>query len=122
MRGLTRIAHEIVERNKGGENIVLIGIKTRSYPLAKRLQEKINQIEELLIPISEIDITYYRDDLDEKKEYLNAPKIDIDITNKKVILVDDVLYTVRTVRAAMAEVMDISRPIHIHVADLTACG
>src|SRR5690625_3942139 len=100
MRGLTRIAHEIVERNKGGENIVLIGIKTRGYPLAKRLQEKINQIEELLIPISEIDITYYRDDLDEKKEYLNAPKIDIDITNKKVILVDDVLYTGRTVRAA----------------------
>src|SRR5699024_8750261 len=95
MRGLTRIAHEIVERNKGGENIVLIGIKTRGYPLAKRLQEKINQIEELLIPISEIDITYYRDDLDEKKENLNAPTIDIDITNKKVILVDDVLYTER---------------------------
>src|SRR5699024_8591918 len=84
--------------------------------LAKRLQEKINQIEELLIPISEIDITYYRDDLDEKKEYLNAPKIDIDITNKKVILVDDVLYTGRTVRAAMDAVMDISRPVQVHLA------
>jgi len=122
MRGLTRIAHEIVERNKGGENIVLIGIKTRGYPLAKRLQEKINQIEELLIPISEIDITYYRDDLDEKKENLNAPTIDIDITNKKVILVDDVLYTGRTVRAAMDAVMDISRPAQVQLAVLVDRG
>lgn len=122
MRGLTRIAHEIVERNKGGENIVLIGIKTRGYPLAKRLQEKINQIEELLIPISEIDITYYRDDLGEKKEYLNAPKIDIDITDKKVILVDDVLYTGRTVRAAMDAVMDISRPAQVQLAVLVDRG
>ena len=99
MRGLTRIAHEIVERNKGGENIVLIGIKTRGYPLAKRLQEKINQIEELLIPISEIDIT-----------------------NKKVILVDDVLYTGRTVRAAMDAVMDISRPAQVQLAVLVDRG
>src|SRR5699024_8290564 len=98
------------------------GIKTRGYPLAKRLQEKINQIEELLIPISEIDITYYRDDLDEKKEYLNAPKIDIDITNKKVILVDDVLYTGRTVRAAMDAVIDISCLVQVQLIVLVERG
>ncbi len=122
MRGLTRIAHEIVERNKGGENLVLIGIKTRGFPLAKRLQEKINQIEELLVPISEIDITYYRDDLEEKNESLHVPEIDIDITNKKVILVDDVLYTGRTVRAAMDAVMDISRPAQVQLAVLIDRG
>lgn len=122
MRGLTRIAHEIVERNKGGENLVLIGIKTRGFPLAKRLQEKINQIEELLVPISEIDITYYRDDLKEKNKSLHVPEIDIDITNKKVILVDDVLYTGRTVRAAMDAVMDISRPAQVQLAVLIDRG
>lgn len=122
MRGLTRIAHEIVERNKGGENLVLIGIKTRGYPLAKRLQEKINQIEKLLVPISEIDITYYRDDLKEKNGNLHVPEIDIDITNKKVILVDDVLYTGRTVRAAMDAVMDISRPAQVQLAVLIDRG
>lgn len=122
MRGLTRIAHEIVERNKGGENLVLIGIKTRGYPLAKRLQEKINQIENLLVPIGEIDITYYRDDLQEKNNNLHVPEIDIDITNKKVILVDDVLYTGRTVRAAMDAVMDISRPAQVQLAVLIDRG
>lgn len=122
MRGLTRIAHEIVERNKGGENLVLIGIKTRGYPLAKRLQEKINQIENLLVPIGEIDITYYRDDLKEKSNNLQVPAVDIDITNKKVILVDDVLYTGRTVRAAMDAVMDISRPAQVQLAVLIDRG
>ena len=122
MRGLTRIAHEIVERNKGGENLVLIGIKTRGYPLAKRLQEKINQIENLLVPIGEIDITYYRDDLKEKNSSSHIPEIDIDITNKKVILVDDVLYTGRTVRAAMDAVMDISRPAQVQLAVLIDRG
>lgn len=122
MRGLTRIAHEIVERNKGGDNLVLIGIKTRGFPLAKRLQEKINQIENLLVPISEIDITYYRDDLKEKNGKMHVPKIDIDITNKKVILVDDVLYTGRTVRAAMDAVMDISRPAQVQLAVLIDRG
>ena len=122
MRALTRIAHEIVERNKGGENLVLIGIKTRGVPLAKRLQEKINQIEELLVPISEIDITYYRDDLAEKNNSSHIPEIDIDITNKKVILVDDVLYTGRTVRAAMDAVMDISRPAQVQLAVLIDRG
>lgn len=121
-RGLTRIAHEIVERNKGGDNLVLIGIKTRGFPLAKRLQGKINQIENVLVPISEIDITYYRDDLTEKNENREVPKIDIDITDKKVILVDDVLYTGRTVRAAMDAVMNISRPAQVQLAVLIDRG
>ncbi|HLQ84190.1 MAG TPA: bifunctional pyr operon transcriptional regulator/uracil phosphoribosyltransferase PyrR [Pseudogracilibacillus sp.] len=122
MRGLTRIAHEIVERNKGGENLVLIGIKTRGFPLAKRLQERINQIENTLVPTSEIDITYYRDDLEEKNKSDHVPTLDIDITNKKVILVDDVLYTGRTVRAAMDAVMDISRPAQVQLAVLIDRG
>ncbi len=122
MRGLTRIAHEIVERNKGGENLVLIGIKTRGFPLAKRLQERINQIENTLVPTSEIDITYYRDDLKEKNKSDYVPTLDIDITNKKVILVDDVLYTGRTVRAAMDAVMDISRPAQVQLAVLIDRG
>ena len=124
MRGLTRIAHEIVERNKGGENIVLIGIKTRGYPLAKRLQEKIKQIEGIDVPYGKLDITLYRDDLQTelKDPELIATDIATDIKNKTLILVDDVLYTGRTVRAAMDAVMDIGRPAQIQLAVLIDRG
>lgn len=124
MRGLTRIAHEIVERNKGGENLVLLGIKTRGIPLAKRLQEKINQIENTLVPIAEVDITLYRDDLQEKQvtAEIEVTEIDIDITNKTVILVDDVLYTGRTVRAALDAVMHVGRPAQVQLAVLIDRG
>src|SRR5690625_368323 len=102
-RALTRIAHEILERNKGGDNLVLVGIKTRGVPLAKRLQEKIQQIEDITVPIGELDITLYRDDLQQKSQEpeLLSANIEVDIENKTVVLVDDVLYTGRTVRAAM---------------------
>lgn len=123
-RALTRIAHEIVERNKGGDNLVLVGIKTRGVPIAKRLQEKIKEIEAITVPIGELDITLYRDDL---QEQLNAPELhaihlDEDIANKTVILIDDVLYTGRTVRAAMDAVMDIGRPAQIQLAVLVDRG
>lgn len=125
-RALTRIAHEIVEKNKGGENVLLVGIRTRGVPIAKRLQEKINQIESLTVPIGELDITLYRDDLSKVNAY-NEPElkdtdIDVDLTNKKVILIDDVLYTGRTVRAAMDAVMDMGRPVEIQLATLIDRG
>lgn len=123
-RALTRIAHEIVERNKGGDNLVLVGIKTRGVPLAKRLKNNIKRIENIDVPTGELDITLYRDDLIEKSldpELLSA-HINVDITNKTVILVDDVLYTGRTVRAAMDAVMDIARPAQIQLAVLIDRG
>ncbi|HLS22857.1 MAG TPA: bifunctional pyr operon transcriptional regulator/uracil phosphoribosyltransferase PyrR [Pseudogracilibacillus sp.] len=123
-RALTRIAHEILERNKGGENLVLVGIKTRGIPLAQRLQEKIKQIESITVPIGELDITLYRDDLEteaQDAEVLSAT-IDVDLVNKTVVLVDDVLYTGRTVRAAMDAIMDIGRPAQIQLAVLVDRG
>lgn len=125
-RALTRIAHEIVEKNKGGENLVLVGIKTRGIPLTKRLQEKIRQIEGVTVPTGELDITLYRDDLKEvtadKDPELKGTTIDTDLKNKKVILIDDVLYTGRTVRAAMDAVMDIERPSQIQLGVLVDRG
>lgn len=125
-RALTRIAHEILEKNKGGEDLVLVGIKTRGIPFAKRLQEKIKQIEELDVPIGELDITLYRDDLekvnDSEEPELKATVIPVDITGKKVILIDDVLYTGRTVRAAMDAVIDAGRPSEIQLAVLIDRG
>lgn len=123
-RAITRIAHEILERNKGGEHIVLVGIKTRGVPLAKRLQEKINQIESIVVPYGELDITLYRDDLEEKANdaQILSATIDVDLVNKTVVLVDDVLYTGRTVRAAMDAIMDIGRPAQIQLAVLVDRG
>lgn len=104
-RALTRIAHEIIERNKGIENCILVGIKTRGIYIANRLAERIEQIEGKSIAVGDVDITLYRDDLTKKNEdqepELKGTDIPTSITDKKVILVDDVLYTGRTVRAAM---------------------
>ncbi|WP_062231659.1 bifunctional pyr operon transcriptional regulator/uracil phosphoribosyltransferase PyrR [Fictibacillus sp. FJAT-27399] len=125
-RALTRIAHEIIERNKGIENVVLVGIKTRGEYLAKRLAERIQNIEGKPVKVGDIDITLYRDDLKVKTENLEpelkGTDIPVDIANKKVILVDDVLFTGRTVRAAMDAVMDIGRPASIQLAVLIDRG
>jgi pyrimidine operon attenuation protein/uracil phosphoribosyltransferase len=102
-RALTRIAHEIIEKNKGIEDVVLLGIATRGIPLAKRLSGKVLNIEGAELPYGALDITLYRDDLKAKTHTASgATAVDFDITGKKVILVDDVLYTGRTVRAALA--------------------
>ncbi|MBA2874062.1 bifunctional pyr operon transcriptional regulator/uracil phosphoribosyltransferase PyrR [Thermaerobacillus caldiproteolyticus] len=125
-RALTRIAHEIIERNKGIDDCVLIGIKTRGIYLAKRLAERIEQIEGKAVPVGELDITLYRDDLTVKtsdhEPLVKGTDVPFDVTNKKVILVDDVLFTGRTVRAAMDAVMDLGRPAQIQLAVLVDRG
>ncbi|GEL07313.1 bifunctional pyr operon transcriptional regulator/uracil phosphoribosyltransferase PyrR [Salisediminibacterium halotolerans] len=125
-RALTRIAHEIIERNKGTEELILVGIKTRGVYLAKRLAEKIEQIEGESIRTGEIDITLYRDDLTPKRKdqepELKGTDIQADITNQTVILVDDVLYTGRTVRAGLDAIVDHGRPAQIQLAVLIDRG
>ena len=123
-RATTRIAHEIIEKNKGIEDVLLVGIKTRGVPFAFRLAEKIEAIEKKKIATGTLDITLYRDDLS-KLDYnpiVNNSHIEHNLTNKIVILVDDVLYTGRTVRAAMDAIMDLGRPKAIQLAVLIDRG
>ena len=123
-RAITRISNEIIEKNKGIENVVLIGIKTRGVPVATRIANKIEAIEGQRVDAGEMDITLYRDDLSKKQidPVVNSTKIDFDITDKTVILVDDVLYTGRTVRSALDALMDIGRPKAIQLAVLVDRG
>jgi pyrimidine operon attenuation protein / uracil phosphoribosyltransferase len=125
-RALTRIAHEIIERNKGIEDCVLVGIKTRGIYIANRLAERIAEIEGSKIAVGEVDITLYRDDLSHKTEnmepLLKGTSVPVDLNDKKVILIDDVLYTGRTVRAALDAIMDIGRPAQIQLAVLIDRG
>ncbi|MEB1810016.1 MAG: bifunctional pyr operon transcriptional regulator/uracil phosphoribosyltransferase PyrR [Bacillaceae bacterium] len=125
-RATTRIAHEIIERNKGIDNCILVGIKTRGIYVAKRLADRIEQIEGEKIPVGEVDITLYRDDLTVKTEdqdpLLKGSQVPTDITDRKVILIDDVLYTGRTVRAALDALMDLGRPSQIQLAVLIDRG
>lgn len=123
-RALTRIAHQIIEKNKGIDNCVLVGIRTRGIYLARRLAERIEEIEGRPISVGELDITLYRDDLTKKtaNPLVKGSDIPVEITNKNVILVDDVLYTGRTVRAGMDAIMDIGRPAAIQLAVLADRG
>lgn len=123
-RALSRIAHEIVERNKGVEGVVLIGIHTCGVHLARRIAAKIKEIEKSAVPVGILDITLYRDDLSTKKGSPAMRKTDIpfELSGKVVILVDDVLYTGRTIRAAMDEMMDFGRPDMIQLAVLIDRG
>lgn len=123
-RALTRIAHEILERNRGVEECVLVGIRTRGIYLARRLAERIHQIEGEQIPVGELDITLYRDDLTEKtgQPEVRDSDLPVEIHGQTVILVDDVLYTGRTVRAAMDALIDRGRPRMIQLAVLVDRG
>lgn len=123
-RALLRIAHEILERNKGTKDLVLIGIRTGGAHLARRLQSEIRAIEKIEIPLGVVDITLYRDDLSERgpQAKVRETKIPFDITEKKVILVDDVLYTGRTIRAALDALIDFGRPQSIQLAVLADRG
>ena len=123
-RTLTRLAHEIIEKNKGIENLVLVGIKSRGVPLANRLSEKIETIEGKPLKVGNLDITMYRDDLSLKSYQPDVKGLDVDfeIDGKIVILVDDVIYTGRTVRAAMDAIIDYGRPASIQLAVLVDRG
>ncbi len=117
-RALVRMSHEIIEKNRGVDDLVLIGIKTRGVPMAKRIAENVKRIEGSDIKIGSVDITLYRDDLSEIGEAaaLNGTEIDFDIRNKNVILCDDVLFTGRTVRAAIDALLPFGRPRSIQLA------
>ena len=120
-RALTRIAHEILERQREVEDLVLVGIRTRGVPLALRLQKKIDTIEGREIPVGILDITLYRDDLTTIGPHavLKETKIHFPIDGRKIILVDDVLFTGRTIRAALDGLMDFGRPRNIQLAVLS---
>lgn len=123
-RAITRITYEIIERNRGIEDLVLVGIKTRGIYIAQRIAQRLKQIEDIDVPVGELDITLYRDD--KKEEVLEAElhdsNIPVSLEGKEVILVDDVLYTGRTIRAALDAVMDFGRPRRIALAVLVDRG
>ena len=123
-RALTRIAHEILERNGGTDHLVLCGIRTRGVFLAQRIQQQILKIEKIEVPLGILDITLYRDDLSEigARPTIKETKIPVDLTGKIVILVDDVLFTGRTVRAALDAVTDFGRARTIQFAVLIDRG
>jgi pyrimidine operon attenuation protein/uracil phosphoribosyltransferase len=123
-RAIIRVAHEIIEKNKGIQDLTLVGIRTRGVPLAKRLAEEIEKIEGVLLPVGILDITLYRDDLSTLgyQPVVHETQIPFEINDKKIILVDDVLFTGRTVRAAMGAIMDIGRPKAIQLAVLVDRG
>lgn len=125
-RALTRISYEIIEQQKDISNLVVVGIKTRGITLAKRIAEKISTLEKIKIPVGEVDITLYRDDRhnskNEETPILNGTSIPFEIKGKQIVLVDDVLFTGRTVRAALDAIMDIDRPKKISLAILIDRG
>lgn len=123
-RAITRISHEIIEKNKGIEDVILIGIKTRGIPIANRIASRIEKIEGKKVSTGEMDITSYRDDLKKVQldPIINGTNIKFDINEKTVVLVDDVLYTGRTVRSALNALMDIGRPKAIQLAVLVDRG
>ncbi len=124
-RALARIAHEIVEKNKGAEDVVLVGMRTRGVPLAGRIAEIIEEFEGTPIPVGTLDFSLHRDDILPTKSRPTAEShtdIPISITDRRVILVDDVLYTGRSIRAAMDALMDLGRPKSIQLAVLIDRG
>jgi len=123
-RSISRIAHEILEKNQGSKNLSLIGIRTRGIFLAKRIRDKIEEIEGRVLPFGILDITMYRDDIARMKATLEVKKTDIpfDVNDMTIVLVDDVLYTGRTTRAAIDAIMDLGRPKRIQLAVLVDRG
>jgi len=123
-RAVTRIAHEILERNKGVQEIGLVRIRTGGVHLAHRLVKRIQEIESASVPIGELDITLYRDDLSLRKEQpiLRKTSVPFDISDRIIVLVDDVLFTGRTIRAAMDGLIDLGRPAEIQLAVLVDRG
>lgn len=122
-RAITRIAHEILERNEGCENLALVGIVTRGDILAKDLADRIEEIEGVRLPLGSLDISFYRDDyMTHFAPEIHMTNIPFDVDGKRIVLVDDVLYTGRTIRAALDAIMDMGRPSRIELAVLVDRG
>ena len=122
-RAITRIAHEIVEKNEGVENLALVGIVTRGDLLAKKLVDEIERIEGVRVPLGSLDISFYRDDFATHiSPEVHATKIPFNVDGKRIVLVDDVLFTGRTIRAALDAIMDLGRPSSIELAVLVDRG
>ena len=123
-RALMRISHEITEKNKGVEDVVLIGIRRRGVPISERIRDNIKKIEDATVPCGSVDIRFYRDDLTHESDQPVITKADIgaDVNDKNVVLVDDVLYTGRTIRAALNALFDYGRPARIELACLIDRG
>ena len=122
-RALTRMTYEIIERNKGIDNLVIVGIKTRGAYLAQRIAKRLEQLEGASVPVGELDISMYRDDRKHTDDpVVKDSQLQFDITSKHVILVDDVLFTGRTIRAALDALMDQGRPDRINLAVLVDRG
>ena len=122
-RAMTRIAHEILERNEGCENLAIVGIVTRGDLLAKQLVDRIKEIEGVDVPLGSLDISFYRDDfLTHFSPEVHATHIPFDVDGKRIVLVDDILYTGRTIRCALDAIMDLGRPSRIELAVLVDRG
>ena len=122
-RTLVRIAHQIIERNRGVENLCLIGLKTRGVPLAERLADNIERIEGVRVPVGKLDITLYRDDLTAAPDaVVSETEVPFDINARTVVLADDVIFTTRTARAAMDALIDMGRPARIQLFALIDRG
>lgn len=123
-RALTRIAHEIIEHNRGVRNLVLVGMRTRGIPLARRLAERLDEFEGVQVPVGELDITLYRDDIGMRavQPLVGSTAIPVDVSGKVIVLVDDVLFTGRSVRAALDALIDYGRPRSIQLAVLVDRG
>ncbi len=123
-RALHRIAHHIAEQNKGAQDLVLVGVRTRGVPLARRLASLIEEFEHAAVPVGELDISLYRDDLTTQRSVprVHRTNIPVDITGKTVVLVDDVMFTGRTARAALDALIDLGRPKSIQLAVLIDRG
>ncbi len=123
-RAVVRISHQIIEKNKGTENLCLVGIQRRGVPLARSIAENIDQLEDAQIDVGVLDITFYRDDLSLLNQHpiVNGTEIGFDVNGKTIVIVDDVLYTGRTARAAIEAIMDLGRPQRIQLAVLIDRG
>lgn len=123
-RAIVRISHEIIEKNKGVDNVILVGIRTRGVPIAKRIAQAIESIEKVKLPVGMLDITLYRDDLSTLayNPIVHGTELDMDLKDKTIVLVDDVLYTGRTIRAALDALIDMGRPKTIQLAVLIDRG
>jgi len=123
-RALTRLAHEVIERNKGAHRLAVVGIHTRGIPLAERIAQLISEVERVSVPVGKLDITLYRDDLSQvgPQPVVRRTEIAFEVTGRPIVLVDDVLYTGRTARAALDALIDLGRPAQIQFAVLVDRG